>query len=33
LLELCRRKDADAVAGLLTRHIEDITDVLYEHLK
>ena len=32
LLELCRRGDADAAAGLLVRHVEDISDVLYDHL-
>ncbi|MDP9457940.1 MAG: GntR family transcriptional regulator [Actinomycetota bacterium] len=33
LLELCRRGDADAAADLLVRHVEDISDVLYDYLE
>lgn len=33
LLELCRRGEVGGAVELLTRHIEDIADVLYTHLQ
>lgn len=33
LLDLCRRKDTDAVLDLLTRHIQNTSDLLSTHLK
>ncbi|HET7480203.1 MAG TPA: GntR family transcriptional regulator [Rubrobacteraceae bacterium] len=33
LLELCRKKDTDAVLNLLTRHIEETSELLFTYIK
>lgn len=33
LLELCRKRDAEAAAALVVRHVQGTSDVLYDHLE